>query len=87
MTSAWGLSWGGAWGNSWGPIASPSPGGTSQGVPVGWGSGRRHGIAGYRDNDIKIERRVNNKFDKLRIQEIDNHDIMLFAKTFRQYRK
>lgn len=62
--------------------------GGATGVPVGWGTaGRNHGIVGQRHDDIKIERRVKNKIDKLRIQEIDNHDIMLFAKTFRQFRK
>ena len=64
---------------------APVPSGGQQGVPVGWGSGRKHGIAGQRRDDIRIEKRTPNKFDKLRIQEIDNHDIMLFVKTFRQF--
>lgn len=54
---------------------------------VGWGTGRKHGIAGQRHDDIKIEQRKLHQFTELEIQEIDNHDIMLFAKTFRKYMK
>jgi len=68
------------------PPPSPSGGG-GQGAPVGWGTGRKHGVAGQRYDDIRIERRKPAGLSKLRIQEIDNHDIMLFVKTFRQYRK
>ena len=59
----------------------PSFGGI-MGVPVGWGAGRRQGVAGQRDDDIRVERREYVKLNKLRIEEIDRHDIMLFAKTF-----
>ncbi len=65
----------------------PSGGGGSQGVPVGWGTSRKHGVAGQRHDEINVERRKPRDLSKLRIQEIDNHDIMLFVKTFRQYRK
>lgn len=71
----------------WATSPPVSGGGLTQGIPVGWGSGRRHGVAGQRSDDIQVERRKPSGFNKLRIQEIDNHDIMLFAKTFRQFRK
>lgn len=67
-------------------VVPPIPeGGSSQGAPVGWGTGRKHRIAGQRHDEINIERRKPRDLSKLRIQEIDNHDIMLFVKTFRQF--
>lgn len=69
-------------------VVPPIPsGGGGQGAPVGWGTGRKHGVAGQRGDEINVERRKPRDLSKLRIQEIDNHDIMLFVKTFRQYRK
>lgn len=71
-------------------VVPPIPsGGGGQGAPVGWGTSRKHGVSGQRHDDISIERRhkKSSGLDKLRIQEIDNHDIMLFVSTFRQYRK
>jgi hypothetical protein len=68
-----------------GVSAPPVVSGGQQGAPVGWGTQRWHGVAGQRRDDIEVGTRAPNRFDKLRIQEIDNHDIMLFVKTFRQF--
>lgn len=54
-------------------------------LPIGFGTGMRRHAPGQRHDDIKIERREKKKYTLLEIQEIDKHDIMLFAKTFRQY--
>jgi len=65
-------------------VVPPTPSG-DRSLPIGFGTGMRRHAPGQRHDDINIERRKKKKYTLLEIQEIDKHDIMLFAKTFRQY--